>query len=155
MLPELFHWRSQGTLQDGLGILPVPLFCLFLACVLVLGLLFLELQLPSRFCFLLIVAILLVSPQRPKAWWLPEKNHALSSFLLHNVSSFATEIKRSESTLQIREFLCLIFCIVLPFSFWRGIEEARQLNFQECGIQHLFPLPSIFLALLKANLFLF
>lgn len=84
-----------------------------------------------------------------------KKNHACSSFLLHHVCSFATEVKRSESTLQICEFLCLIFCIIFPFSVWRRLQEARQLNFQECGIQHLFPLPSVLLLSTLKSWFIF
>lgn len=63
--------RAHCAALDELGILPV--YLLFLGCVLVLGLLLLKLQVPSSFYFLLIIGSLFISSQGRKAWGLPEK----------------------------------------------------------------------------------
>lgn len=144
---SFFTGESQGTLSVD------EVFCLyllFLDCVLVLGLLLLELQLPSSFCFLLIVDTLLISPQGPKAWWLPEKKitplgvFCCIMFLLLPLKSKGLKAH------------CRYVNSFLSSPFLLGGEYRKPDScFQECGIQHLSTLPSVFLLSTLKSWFIF
>lgn len=145
MQPELFHWRlSWHTMQPcmGLGILPVPLVP---SLCLMLGLLLLELQLPSSFCFLLIIDTLLISPQGPKAW-LPENKITLLAVLcciMFILLSLKSKCLKAHWR-YVNSFVSS-FALCLPLSCLEENIGSRQLSFQECNIQPLIPLPPIFL----------
>lgn len=113
MRPQLFQWRLARAAPCARASWVFFLYLLFLGCVSVLGLLLLELQVPSSFLFSFNYWYLIDIISGTKGVRTSRKKPcAVTSYLLHHLHSFATEVSTSEGTLETCEFLWLVLCSV-------------------------------------------